>query len=141
MTLEFLQKEMIKAMKDKNKKRKEVISTLVQAVKKYGIDNKCKDNISENQIDMVILKEKKTMQEMIDTCPKEREDLLNDYKEKMTIIDEFAPVLMTSEDEIKDFVNSLGIELTKANRGNIMKELKGKADMKIANKVISLILS
>ena len=141
MTLEFLQKEMIKAMKDKNKKRKEVISTLVQAVKKYGIDNKCKDNISENQIDMVILKEKKTMQEMIDTCPKEREDLLNDYKEKMAVIDEFAPVLMTSEDEIKDFVNSLGIELTKANRGNIMKELKGKADMKIANKVISLILS
>lgn len=141
MTLEFLQKEMIKAMKDKNKKRKEVISALVQAVKKYGIDNKCKDNILENQVDMVILKEKKTMQEMIDTCPKEREDLLNDYKEKMTIIDEFAPVLMTSEDEIKDFVNSLGIELTKANRGNIMKELKGKADMKIANKVISLILS
>ena len=141
MTLEFLQKEMIKAMKDKNKKRKEVISALVQAVKKYGIDNKCKDNILENQIDMVILKEKKTMQEMIDTCPKEREDLLNDYKEKMTIIDEFAPVLMTSEDEIKDFVNSRGIELTKANRGNIMKELKGKADMKIANKVISLILS
>lgn len=141
MTLEFLQKEMIKAMKDKNKKRKEVISTLVQAVKKYGIDNKCKDNISENQIDMVILKEKKTMQEMIDTCPKEREDLLNDYKEKMTIIDEFAPVLMTSENEIKNFVNSLGIELTKANRGNIMKELKGKADMKIANKVISSILS
>lgn len=141
MTLEFLQKEMIKAMKDKNKKRKEVISALVQAVKKYGIDNKCKDNILENQVDMVILKEKKTMQEMIDTCPKEREDLLNDYKEKMAVIDEFAPVLMTSEDEIKDFVNSLGIELTKANRCNIMKELKGKADMKIANKVISLILS
>ena len=141
MTLEFLQKEMIKAMKDKNKKRKEVISALVQAVKKYGIDNKCKDNISENQVDMVILKEKKTMQEMIDTCPKERENLLNDYKEKMAVIDEFAPVLMTSEDEIKDFVNSLGIELTKANRGNIMKELKGKADMKIANKVISSILS
>ena len=141
MTLEFLQKEMIKAMKDKNKKRKEVISALVQAVKKYGIDNKCKDNISENQVDMVILKEKKTMQEMIDTCPKERENLLNDYKEKMAVIDEFAPVLTTSEDEIKDFVNSLGIELTKANRGNIMKELKGKADMKIANKVISSILS
>ena len=140
MTLEILQKEMIMAMKNKDKERKDTISSLVQAVKKFGIDNMCKDNITEEQVNVVILKEKKTMQEMIDTCPKDREYLSRGYRSKMMIIDEFAPVLMTSENEIQDFVNSLDIELTKANRGIIMKALKGKVDMKIANQVVSSIL-
>ena len=140
MTLEILQKEMIMAMKNKDKERKDTISSLVQTVKKFGIDNMCKDNITEEQVNAVILKEKKTMQEMIDTCPKDREDLSRGYRSKMMIIDEFAPILMTSENEIQDFVNSLDIELTKANRGIIMKALKGKVDMKIANQVVSSIL-
>ena len=140
MTLEKLQAEMIAAMKSKNKLRKETISSIVQAVKKFGIDNMCKDNITEEQINAVILKEKKTMQEMIDTCPEDREDLSRSYKSKMMIIDEFAPTLMTSKNEIQDFVNSLDIELTKANRSIIMKALKGKVDMKIANQVVSSIL-
>ena len=112
----------------------------MQAVKKFGIDNMCNDNITEEQVNAVILKQKKTMQEMIDTCPKDREDLSRGYRSKMMIIDEFAPVLMTSKKEIQDFVNSLDIELTKANRGIIMKALKGKVDMKIANQVVSSIL-
>ena len=108
--------------------------SLAEAEMKLGLP------ITEEQVNAVILKEKKTMQEMIDTCPEDREDLSRGYKSKMMIIDEFAPVLMTSENEIQDFVNSLDIELTKANRGIIMKALKGKADMKIANQVVGSIL-
>lgn len=137
MTLERLQSEMIAAMKNKDKERKETISGIIQAIKKFGIDNMCKDNVSEEQIDAVILKEKKTVQEMIDTCPTEREDLLRGYRTRLQIIDEFAPVIITKEGQIIDIVNNLGIELTKANRGEIMKALKGKADMKVANKVVS----
>ena len=140
MTLEKLQAEMISAMKNKDKERKETISSLVQAVKKFGIDNKCKDNISEEQVDAVILKEKKTMQEMIDTCPAEREDLARGYRAKMQVIDEFAPVLLTEEGEIIDFVNGLGIDITNANRGAIMKACKGKVDMKIANQIIAKLM-
>ena len=136
MTLETLQKEMIAAMKAKNKVRKDTISSIVSAVKKAAIDNKCKDNITEELVDTVILKEQKTMQEMIDTCPADRTDLLTEYKEKMTIITEFAPKLLTDSDEIKTFIEETGIELIKANRGQIMKALKGKADMKIANGVV-----
>ena len=40
MKLETLQKEMIAAMKAKDKTRKDVISSLIAAVKKYGIDIK-----------------------------------------------------------------------------------------------------
>lgn len=136
MTLETLQKEMIVAMKAKNKVRKDTISSIVSAVKKAAIDNKCKDNITEELVNTVILKEQKTMQEMIDTCPADRTDLLTEYKEKMTIITEFAPKLLTDPDEIKTFIEETGIELIKANRGQIMKALKGKADMKIANGVV-----
>lgn len=141
MTLEKLQSEMIAAMKNKDKERKDVISSIIQAVKKFGIDNRCKDNITEQQIDVVILAEKKTVQEMIDTCPADREELIRGYRAKMSIIDEFAPTIMTDEAEIIAFVQSTGIELVKANRGAVMKALKGKADMKVANDAVSKLLS
>ena len=140
LTLEFLQAEMIAAMKNKDKLRKDTISSLVQAIKKFGIDNKCKDNITDEQLSSVILKEKKTMQEMIDTCPADRTDTLAEFNARMAIINEFAPSLMDNEDAIKTFIQNLGIEPIKSNRGEIMKALKGKADMKIANQVVSQML-
>ena len=48
MTLEKLQKDMIAAMKARDKERKDSISSLVSAVKKVGIDNGCRDNIPED---------------------------------------------------------------------------------------------
>ena len=140
MTLEKLQAEMIAAMKSKNKLRKETISSMVQAVKKFSIDNMCKDNVTEEQIDAVILKEKKTLQEMIDTCPVNRAETLAEYNAKMAIINEFAPQLMINEKDIENFVNSLNIEFVKTNRGKIMAALKGKADMKIANQIVGKML-
>ena len=140
LTLEILQAEMITAMKNKDKLRKDTISSLVQAIKKFEIDNKCKDNITNEQLSSVILKEKKMMQEMIDTCPADRTDTLAEFNARMAIINEFAPSLMDNEDAIKTFIQSLGIEPIKSNRGEIMKALKGKADMKIANQVVSQML-
>ena len=140
MTLEKLQAEMIAAMKSKNKLRKETISSMVQAVKKFSIDNMCKDNVTEEQIDAVILKEKKTLQEMIDTCPVNRAETLAEYNAKMAVINEFAHQLMINEKDIENFVNSLNIELVKTNRGKIMAALKGKADMKIANQIVGKML-
>lgn len=136
MTLEKLQAEMIAAMKAKDKVKKETISSMVSAVKKTAIDKKCKDNITETLVDEVLLKEQKTMQEMIDTCPKDRPEILQEYEQRMEIIKLFAPQLITDELEIKNFINSLGIEIKKSNRGAIMKSLKGKVDMKVANKVL-----
>ena len=80
------------------------------------------------------------MQEMIDTCPADRTDTLAEFNARMAIINEFAPSLMDNEDAIKTFIQNLGIEPIKANRGKIMGALKGKADMKIANQVVSQML-
>ena len=141
MILEQLKADKIKAMKMHDEAAKSALTSILGAVTNAAIAQGCKDNITDELVNTVLLKEKKTMQEMIDTCPKDREDLSRGYKSKMMIIDEFAPVLMTSKKEIQDFVNSLDIELTKANRGIIMKALKGKADMKIANQVVGSILN
>lgn len=143
MKIETLQKAMIAAMKSGDKFRKGVISTVIARIKNTAIDKGCRDNIPEDMVDAELLKAKKTTQEMIDTCPESRVDLLEDYKKQMEIICEFAPTLITNEDEIRnlilDAINN-EIELTKANRGKIMKIIapifKGKADMNIVNKVV-----
>lgn len=148
MTLEILQAAMVSAMKNKDKARKDTISSLIGAVKKTAIDKKCKDNITETLVDEVILKEKKTVQEMIDTCPVDRTELLQEYKDRMAVIDEFAPKLMTDTTEIKNVITALlsdvQIEPVKANKGQIMKivmpAMKGKADMKVVNTVIAEML-
>ena len=135
---------MIAAMKNHNKARKDTISSLIAAVKKTAIDKKCKDNITEDLVNEVILKEKKTVQEMIDSCPAERTDLLNEYNTRMKVIIEFAPTLMTDANEIKNTITALlseaNIEPLKNNKNQVMKvvmpAMKGKADMKIVNMVI-----
>ena len=139
MTLETLQSEMIKAMKAKDKARKDTISSLIGAIKKTAIDKKCKDNITEELCNEVLLKEKKTVQEMIDTCSREREDLLYEYQIRMVIISEFAPKLVTDKDEIKrmilDIVSIINTVDKKERRKIVMTAMKGKADMKIVNEV------
>lgn len=144
MTLEKLQSEMIQAMKNKDKTRKLVLSGLVDSVKKAAIDKNCRDNITEDMVNEVLLRYKKMVQEMIDTCPVDRIETLGVYKKQMEIVSEFAPTLITDEEEIKVLVSRLanqnGIELVKSNRGAVMKaiaaNLKGKADMSVVSKVV-----
>ena len=145
MTLEKLQSEMIQAMKNKDKTRKSVLSGLVDAVKKASMTNNGRVEITEQLVDEVLLKYKKMVQEQIDTCPADRTETLEEYKAQMAVVAEFAPSLITDETEIRylilDIINiNNHIELTKANRGQIMKTivpvLKGKVDMSVVNKVL-----
>ena len=54
MDIKVLQKDMIAAMKARDKARKESISALIQAVKKAGIDAGCRDDIPEEMVNKVI---------------------------------------------------------------------------------------
>ena len=140
MTIEELRKEKIKAMKEKNTIAKEEIGSVIGLVTNAAIENKCVDNISAEMVDNALLKEIKTLKEMIAGCPLNRGDLKNEYEQRLTIIEKFAPQLTTDPIEIEKLVKSLGIELVAANRGAIMKALKGKVDMKTANPVVSMLL-
>jgi len=141
MTFEALQKAMIDAMKAHQAERKETISLLVAAVKKVAIDAGERDNIKEETVDQVIMKELKATREQIDTCPASRTDLLDQYKSKLAVIEEFAPKLL-SQEEIKEILTSKFAEvIASKNKGLIMKavmaELKGKADGKDISLVVA----
>lgn len=147
MKLEVLQKEKITAMKNKDEKRKAVLSEMIDMVQKASITAKGRVEITEQLVDETLIKYQKMTQEMIDTCPADRTDKLNEYTAAMVIVKEYAPQLITDEETIRFFIlNELNpeIEMTKKNRGQIMKVvmpvLKGKVDMAIANKVISDLL-
>lgn len=148
MTLEILQNEMVQAMKNQDKTRKLVLSSLVDSVKKTAIDKNCRDNITEAMVDEVLLRYKKMVQEMINTCPANRTETLGIYKKQMEIVSEFAPNLITNEIDIELIVRRLildnNIESVRSNRGQIMKlvaaHLKGKADMGVVNRVVGGIL-
>lgn len=144
MTLKVLQDAMVAAMKAKDKQRKDSISALVSAVKKAGIDNGCRDNIPEDMVNQVILKELKTVKEQIDTCPAERTDLLEEYKARHAVMSEFAPQML-SEAEVEEIISTKFAEvLASKNKGMIMKavmgELKGKAEGKVINQVVAKLL-
>lgn len=148
MTLEKLMEMLTESIKSKNKVKKAVIADVVTCTKNMAIEKKTKDNITEDIVDAAILKCKKTCQEQIDTCPKNRTDLFEFYNENMKYINEIAPAQM-SEKEICNFVYTKFMELQSINKpinkGLLMKavmpELKGKTDGKLVNKVVMEILA
>lgn len=142
MTLEKLQQEMVLSLKAGDKFRKGVISDIIAKVKNVAIDKGCRDNISEEMVNAELLKVKKITQEMIDTCPESRADLLEKYQKQMAVVCEFAPTLITDANRIAEIIRD---EYSgEMNRGAIMKYLsanfKGKMDMGVASKVVGNML-
>ena len=140
MQLETLQKDMIAAMKAHDKARKDAISSLISAIKKVAIDEGHREDIKEDLVDRVILKELKTVKEQIDSCPADRTDLKEEYQVRFDVINEYAPALMSAE-EVKAFIEEKFADvIASKNKGmimkNVMPELKGKADGKVINEVV-----
>ena len=85
------------------------------------------------------------VKEQIDTCPESRQDLKEEYQARYDIIAKYAPKQM-DEAEIKEVVASVLAEMgldapTAKDKGKIMKNLmpkvKGKADGKLVNEIVS----
>ena len=141
MQFETLQKDMVAAMKARDKARKDSISILVSAAKKLAIDEGCREDIPEELVDRAILKELKSVKEQLDTCPAEREELKAEYQARYEVINEYAPKML-SEEEIEQVIREKFADvLATKNKGMIMKsvmgELKGKADGKVINQVVA----
>ena len=112
MELEVLRKDMVAAMKAKDKVTKEAVSSLL-----------------------------KTVKEQLDTCPESREDLKAEYQARYDVIAKYAPKQMDAA-EIKAYLEEKFAEvLATKNKGQIMKavmtDLKGKADGKVINQVVA----
>ena len=141
MQFEKLQSDMIAAMKAHDKARKDSISVLVSAAKKIAIDTGCRDNITEDIVNQAVLKELKSVKEQIDTCPKERTDLLDEYSARLAVFEEYAPKMLSAEEVEAILKEKFADVIATKNKGMIMKtvmaELKGKADGKVINEVVA----
>ena len=141
MELEELRKDMVAAMKARDKERKDAISSLVSAVKKAAIDEGCREDVPTELVDRVIIKELKTAKEQLDTCPADREELRAEYQKRYDVIAEYAPQMMSPE-EVRAYIEGNFAELVATkNKGQIMKAvmavLKGKADGKVINETVA----
>ena len=144
MQFATLQKDMIRAMKDHDKVRKDAISTLVSAAKKLAIDAGCREDIPDDMTDQAILKEIKSVKEQIDTCPDSRAELKAEYEARLKVFEEYAPKMLSAEEVEAVLKEKFSEVLATGNKGQIMKavmgELKGKADGKVINEVISKLI-
>lgn len=141
MQLETLRKDMVAAMKAREKERKEAISSLISAVKKAAIDAGCREDVPEAMVDQVILKELKTVKEQIDTCPESREDLKAEYQFRYDVIKAYAPKQMDAGQVKAYILDKFPEAVATKNKGMIMKtvmaDMKGKADGKVINQVVA----
>jgi hypothetical protein len=150
MTYEELQAELVQSMKDKNRVRKNVIAGIMTIAKNMAIEAGTKDDITEDIVTAAILKNKKMCQESIDMCPKNRPDILEALQVTMGYIDEFAPRMMT-EDEVREFIKEeifkigetqeISLKIKGLVMKTVMPKLKGKADGKLINKVVTELLN
>jgi uncharacterized protein YqeY len=141
MKFDTLQKDMIAAMKAHDKARKDSISVLVSAAKKLAIDGGCREDIPEDMVDQAVLKELKSVKEQIETCPKDRTDLLEEYNARLKVFEEYAPKMLSAEEVEAILKDKFAEVIASKNKGMIMKtimpELKGKADGKVINEVVA----
>ena len=126
--IDEIRAEMVKAMKNKDKDRKETLSMLLAALKNKAIDKRA-DLTPEEEFE-VVKKEIKQTKETMDLAPADRTDIIDQCKARLAVLSEFAPEEM-SEDAIRavirEVIAGLGIENpTGRDKGKIMKELMPK---------------
>ena len=140
MEFEKLQRDMVPAMVARDQARKDTISSLISAVKKLAIDEGKRDDIPEELVDRAIIKEEKTAQEQVDSCPADREDLKAEYQARLDVIKEYAPKMMSPEEIEEVLKTQFADVIATKNKGQIMKavmaELKGKANGKDINQIV-----
>lgn len=145
--IDEIRAEMVTAMKNKDKARKDTLSMLLAALKNKAIDKR--EDLTETEEFEVIRKEIKQTKETLEMAPADRTDIIEECEARIRVLSEFAPEEM-SEDAIREAVNevisSLGLSNpTAKEKGRIMKELmpkvKGKADGSLVNKIVGEILA
>lgn len=141
--VDIVRAEMVKAMKAGEKERKSALSMLLSALKNATIDKR--SDLTEEEADVVIRKEIKQTQETLDTTPADRLDIIEECRFRIAVYEEFVPQMMDADAitaVIKETLAELGIEApTARDKGRIMKVLmpkvKGKADGKLVNQLLS----
>ena len=144
--IDEIRAQMIQAMKDKDKDRKDTLSMLLASLKNKAIDKRA--DLTEEEENEVIKKEIRQTKETRELAPADRTDIIEQCDNRLRVLSEFAPEEMSEEAihaAIAEVLNELGIEEPSVkDKGKVMKELmplvKGKADGSVVNKIVGEIL-
>lgn len=139
--LEQLDKDMIEAMKNKEKVRLTVIREIKAGLKQEQIDHK--KEINDDLVIDVVNRGIKSRKDSITEFEKgNRNDLIEKTKEEIEILMKYLPEQLTEEEVLKvidEIFSEIKPEGAK-DMGRVMKEattkLKGKADMKFVSNTI-----
>lgn len=136
-----LQKDMIEAMKEHNKKKLDVIKLLKAAIQMEEINSK--KELSDEEILNIIVKQVKMRKDaLVDFEKASRNDLIDAYNEEINILNQYLPTALTEEEIIKIIDDAFEIikPTSTSDMGKIMKEvspkLKARADMGEVSKII-----
>jgi hypothetical protein len=145
MTLkQTIQAEKIKAMKDKNKERNEVLSLIMAEIKQIEVDTR-NTELSQEQVESILKKMVKTREESSKIFKVNgREDLAAKEEFQLSIIFEFLPKQLTSE-EVDAIINKVMSQVEEKTIKTLMpllkKELDGKANMREVQEKIKKLLN
>ena len=140
--IEEVRKDMVEAMKAKDKDTKDALSALLTALKNKAIDKRA--DLTEEEETQVILKEIKQTKESLEMTPADRVELIAELSKRIAVLEKYAPKMMDADEVravIEGVLADLGIDApTAKDKGRIMKELmpkvKGKADGKLVNEIV-----
>lgn len=144
---ESIKADMTAALKSGDKLRRLTLGDMVATIDKAATSGKKRVEITDAFVDEVMLKYKKTVQEMVDTCPDNEKyaDKKTEYRAKLAIALEYTPKVIDDKNEIVKMINHWGIcnsvSICSGNKGVIMKNVmpflkKEGCDMKIAQEAL-----
>lgn len=140
--IDEIRAQMVVAMKEKDKEKKDSLSMLVSALKNKEIDKR--EPLTEEEENEVIKKEIRQTKETLDAAPADRADIKEQCEKRLAVYKQFVPEDL-SEDAIREIIKGVLADLsieqaTPKDKGRIMKELmpkvKGKAEGSIVNKIV-----
>ena len=148
---ETIKADMTAALKSGDKLRRLTLADMVATIDKAATSGKARIEITNAFVEEVMMKYKKTVQEMVDTCPDTEKyaEKKAEYLMKLAIATEYAPIVMEDPVEIEklilDFACENNLVLTKSNKGMIMKSImpflkQNNCDMKIANGILNKVI-
>lgn len=141
MLVEKLKKDMIEAMKNKDKEKLTVIRMVKAALDKERIDKKVE--VNDDLLIDVVNKQVKLRNDSLEEFKKaNRDDLVKQTEAELEILKDYLPEQLSEEEVItiiEEVINEVNAETIK-DMGKVMKEVtpkvKGKTDMKFVSEII-----
>ena len=146
MLKEKLLEDLKNSMKNKNIIRKNVVQMVRASILQVEKDKQIE--LDDNKIIEVIAKEAKKRKDSLSDYEKAgREDLLSQIKEEISILEEYLPKQLSSEEleaKVKEIIEEVGATSMK-DVGNVMKVAKEKigvaADGRTINEMVKKLLN